>query len=206
MSADELGRLVARESAAAAAPTPALELPVVDLRTLLGEMTALKAEVRAETRAARDLRSAHEEASAALRDELHRAAVREQGHQRDLRATRRRAASGLIDIADRLEAALRSARAPVRRRWLWRDAPLDGFAEGLEITLERVAQHLADLGVTRIPVAGRFDPVEMEAVEVASRPDIPDGHVALEIVAGYRDDAGTLRPAQVQVNRQGGDR
>jgi hypothetical protein len=95
-------------------------LPAVDLRTLLGEMAALKAEVRTVTVEAREARQAGDESARQLRAELERAAEREDAHRRAADDARRRAARALIDVGDRLEAAVRSARAPVRRRWFAR--------------------------------------------------------------------------------------
>ncbi len=195
MSADELPD---RRTAAAADPDEE-QVPVVDLRTLLGEMAALKAEVRAVTVEARAARQGADETSGVLRAELDRAAGREAALRRTADEERRRAAQALIDVADRLGAALR---VPVPRRW-FRPAPETGLRGGLELTLRGVGERLASLGVTRVPCEGApFDPETMEALRAVQRDDLPEGTVVEEITAGWRDERGPVRLAQVVVSRR----
>ncbi len=171
--------------------------PVVDLRTLLGEMAGLKMEIRAETQASRALRTTVDEGSAALKAALERAQTQEvQG--------RRGIARALIDIADRLHAALRSARRPAPRGLFWRrpDPRVEALADGLSMTAARLTEHLGTLGVRAVRAQGcAFDPETMEAVGTVSRGDLADGLVVEEITTGYVDEAGTVRVAQVTVNR-----
>ena len=206
---EPLDALLAREIAAAG-QTPDFdpELPAVDLRTLLGEMAALKSEVRAETRAAREMRDALRGEAAGLRADLDRAAAREADLRDRLdqaaRDSRRHAARALFDIADRLEAAVRSARTPVRRQWFRpTDSALPALVDGLELTLRRVHEHLGELSVRRIEIRDcTFDPQYMQAVRAVCRPDIDDGVLVEEITAGYRDDDSVLRAAEVIVNQR----
>lgn len=182
--------------------------PAVDLATLLGEMAALKTEVRAETRAARDLREHLARTRVALEGELARGAAREERLRADaeelLREERRRAAQALLAVLDRIEALEGAARrAPARGIWPFRrvDPALAATAEGLGLTAARVIEALAGLGVTRITAVGApLDPHRMEAVGTASAP-LPDLQVTEELVSGWMEGDRVLRLAQVVVNR-----
>ncbi len=179
------------------------DLPEVDLRTLLGEMAALKAEVRAQTQAARTAQSAPETSAEALGRELDRAATREAALRKQVDDDRRQAALALVDVADRLEATLATARLPAPRGFFVRADPrVAAFAEGLELTLRRVVRHLGALGVRRVDVERRpFDPQVMEAVGTRAEVSRPEGVVLSEVTAGYTDATGVVRAAQVIVNR-----
>ena len=179
------------------------DLPEVDLRTLLGEMAALKAEVRAQTQAARAVQSGPDTAAEALGRELDRGAAREAALRKQVDDQRRQAALALVDVADRLEATLATARLPAPRGFFVRADPrVAAFAEGLELTLRRVARHLGALGVRRVDVERQpFDPQHMEAVGTRCEVRRPDGVVLSEVTAGYTDAAGVVRAAQVIVNR-----
>jgi molecular chaperone GrpE (heat shock protein) len=179
------------------------DLPEVDLRTLLGEMAALKAEVRAQTQAARTAQSAPETSAEALGRELDRAATREAALRKQVDDDRRQAALALVDVADRLEATLATARLPAPRGFFVRADPrVAAFAEGLELTLRRVVRHLGTLGVRRVDVERRpFDPQVMEAVGTRAEVSRPEGVVLSEVTAGYTDATGVVRAAQVIVNR-----
>lgn len=165
--------------------------PTVDLRTLLGELTALKAEVRQQTREVKGTREALEVTASAAPAPPSEARV---------------AARALIDALTRLQAGLERAQAPIPRRW-WRpradDAPLKALIEGLELSCARIEGALSELGVTRrLTINQPFDPAWMEAVSVSRLADQPDGIVLEEIRAGYRDERGALQTAQVVVNRR----
>ncbi|MBU0553877.1 nucleotide exchange factor GrpE [Myxococcota bacterium] len=165
--------------------------PPVDLRALMGELIALKAEVRRETSEVK-----------AIREALH--ATPTADHAAD-RAADRAAARALIDVLARLRAGVRCAQPP-RRRW-WgtprRDVALDALLEGLALSCARIEGALADLGVERIStLATSFDPIRMEAVGIRAEPSQPDGLVIEEVRAGYQDSHGVLQVAQVIVNRR----
>ncbi len=99
--------LLERERAAAGDDGPVFpELPEVDLRTLLGEITALKAAVREALTELRDRRVAARDETAAPAS----AGAAEDTADAGERAGRRQAAVILIDLADRLEPALAQAR------------------------------------------------------------------------------------------------
>lgn len=181
---EPLDALLAAEIAAAT--QAAAGAPPVDLRTLLAELVALKAEIRQETRAARELR-AEVEAQRAKNDPT------------------RSAARALIDVADRLDASILAARAPAPRRWFRRgaDARILALAEGLALTRRRIREDLGTLGVTPIRTVGLpFDPELMEARQVSHDANQAEGVVLAEITTGWRDASGVLRAAEVIVNRE----
>ena len=197
-----------------------VDLPAVDLRTLLSEMAALKAEVRAETQSARDLRKGLERSLETLQTELTRSQQRNAELRAELEQAEskhsRRSALALMDVADRVEAAVSAARMPEPSRpgrWWWQrprvieTSAIDALVEGLVLTLRRVQSHLGDLGVRRIETQDRpFDPTHMEAVGAISRAGVDEGRVVEEITAGYSASDGVVRSAQVVVNRKGSDR
>lgn len=183
--------------------------PPVDLATLLGEMAGLKAEVRAETRSARDVRDRLAAAQAMLQEELTRAGTREEHLRAEAQEQRiedrRRAARTLLSVLDRVEALGRAARAP-RRRGLWffrrPDPVVAAMAGGLALTEARIAESLAGMGVLRIPTAGQpLDPHRMEAVGTVQDPALADMTVVEELISGWMDGERVLRTAQVIVNK-----
>lgn len=215
-----------------------VEVPSVDLSTLLAEMAALKSEIRQHTQAFRQAREQFAKALEVNAAELHRAHARRSRLKEELQRREREGSRGLalslIDIADRLEGGLRAAGKLVRSgdsgpiadrpeggpraaeepagsrdsssKGSRTEHPLErgaaALADGLRLTLDRVGRHLAGLGVERVRcVGGSFAPDLMEAIETTCRSDRADGEVVEEITAGYRDPSGTLRPAQVVVNR-----
>lgn len=201
----DLRDLLDREIAAADAPPPAEVLPAVDLRTLLGELTALKSEARALSVEAREARQAADAGADGLRDQLDRAAQREDALRAAADDARREGMLALIDVSDRLEAALRTAGPPARRRWFAPrpDPALPALREGLHLTLRGLHARLEALGATRVTTRdARFDPDTMEALRADHRPDLPEGTVVDEITAGWRTARGVLRTAQVVVGRQ----
>lgn len=196
-----------------------LGLPEIDLRTLLAEMIALKAAVRAEATASRDARDRFSNAVEMLENELSRARVREDRLAADwgdrLSIVGRRATLDLIELADRLEPAIERARHISQGRWTWLpwrrpDRAQEALVEGLELTWRRLGRQLEEQGVRRLSTVGeRFDPNTMEAVERVERDDVDEGVVVQEVSAGYvcdegrggrGDDVRVVRVAQVVVN------
>jgi molecular chaperone GrpE len=187
-------------------------LPPVDLQTLLGEMAALKNEVRVETRASRELRQASGDALDLLRGELERVGAREEKLRGDIdearRAERRAAAMILVDVLDRLTIESRSLQRMHDGQgnfWPWqkrRKARLASLVEGRELTVKRVRDELSGLNVRSIDALGRgFDPQIMEAVDTVELAELADGQVVEEVTAGYLLGERPLRIAQVVVNR-----
>lgn len=201
--------LLARELRLARETTPlAPGLPEVDLRTLAGALTALRREIRAETQAVRAVREHSRDALADLDASVARLVGQHAALARKIDELRAEAAQqglqALIDIADRLDATARVVSRPRAGAWLpWgrrARARLASIEDGLRLTQERIAEHLAAARITRLQVIGRgFDAALMEAVDRVQRADVPEGTVVDEIAAGYRCGDRVLRPARVVV-------
>ena len=227
-----LARWLEEEQAAGraqTAPDVAAEalLPEVDLASLLAEMAALRAEVRAETHAARNTREQLEGAvrtlqerdasaasqQAALEAELQRLrAERERAGEAAAQATQsaERAPTRLaLDLLERLQPSLDQAQELALPRWRWPGRQAEpgaaALAEALQLTLRRLHDQLDRAGVRRVGAPGDpFDPEVMEAVDVVDEPGVAEGTVVQLVLPGYQDPRGLLRPAQVVVARAGG--
>lgn len=180
-----------------------------DLRTLLGEMAALKREVRTYTEESRQAQGQAERVGFSNEDgpKLHEILEEIQKSKAD---SGKRAASALIDIADRIAPALRAA--DVLAVSIEKGEPLSSramrsLATGLRMTIERLEAHLAQLGIKPLQAKGRaFEPASMEVVGTVQRPDLPEGRVVEEVTRGYIDSDGSTmaRTAQVVVNKLNG--
>lgn len=83
---------------------------------------------------------------------------------------------------------------------------LDSMVTGYGMSLERVERALVRRGLEPIDCAGRrFDPAQMEAVEVVHTNDRPAGEVVEEIRRGYFRDGRVFRHALVKVAKPAGD-
>lgn len=188
----------------------ALFKPGVDLVTLLGEVAAVKAELRKETQAFRQTKDGFAGALKTLNQELQRSRQREKKLRGEIERARgeteKQVARALIAVADRLEPATEAAEGLFARgwwtltRWILGGAP--ALKKGLELTLENINQHLLELGVSRILTLGkRFDPHLMTAVGTAAEPEVADGLVTRQALCGYLMKGEIFRTAQVVVNR-----
>jgi len=184
--------------------------PKVDLATLLAEMTALKTEVRTETKTARALRDKLEESFELLQQELAQSKQREKKLQEALEASKRentrQNAKALIDLADRLESTIENAKKLVEPRRHWFTMKVDPAAqamlEGLRLTESKLQGHLKNAGIQKVQSKEQpFDANTMECIDTAKNPEVPDGYVVEEITAGYQDEQGSIRTAQVIVNK-----
>jgi molecular chaperone GrpE len=190
-----------------------------DLFTVFVELTALRNEVRTESRLVKEaldqfrgvfgtLQSSH----ATLEQELKRAQAdtEERG-----RALLRPLLLELLDLRDRLSAGLQQPAAPpagwfARSFSHWRGrrlADAEGWREGLGITLRRLDRILAERRVVRIETLGqRFDPRMGRVVGTTEDETIGNGIVVDEVSAGFLWDDALLRAAEVIVNRSGAER
>jgi molecular chaperone GrpE len=183
-----------------------------DLYAVFVEVAALRTEVRTESRLVKDaleqfrgtfetLQASH----ATLQRELDRARS-ETREQR--RAALRPLLLDVLDLRDRLAAALKMPAAP-RLRWpqrLWRRPSGQGKAwqEGLRMMLDRFDHVLQGRGVQAMQLIGQpFDPQLARVIGTAADPAAADGLVLEEVRAGYFWESQVLRTAEVIVSKTG---
>jgi molecular chaperone GrpE len=175
--------------AALASPEQAEDLPPPD------EGDSLRAAceaLRAERDAARSERDA-------LQDRLLRLAAEFDNHRkrnaREWQEQRRRAAAEVLrqvlEIADNLERALRSA-----------EADAGGLRRGVELIHQQLQALFKRCGIEVLEARGQpFDPTQHEAVQVVDTDEVQSQHVVDVVQAGYRLHGEILRPARVTVSR-----
>jgi molecular chaperone GrpE len=182
----------------------------VDLYSLFTELSALKAEVRLESRQLKDavdqfreLFNSLEEHKQQLQSELERC---HQNSQRTHALAERDLLVGIIELRDRIDAGLHStqqyqpsllARASRRNMLL-----LESLHEGQKITLRRLDELLSRYQVLPIETLGvSVDPHTMRVHSVTKHPEYEDGQVTEEITKGFRRGEDILRTAEVIVNK-----
>jgi molecular chaperone GrpE len=96
----------------------------------------------------------------------------------------------ILPVLDDLERALQQAPEGIEQTWL----------RGIELTLQRLREELAAVGVQPIEALGsRFDPRLHEAIGSEESTRHPEGTVLRELRRGYRIDGQVLRPSLVRV-------
>ncbi len=184
---------------------------LLDLRSLLAEMAALKNEVRLESRqfrsALEELKT-HGEALRLQNERLTRDLDRVRGEAAHAqRQAERRLLLGIVDLRDRLQAGADAAAAR-RPSALARLVPGEtrfarAVSEGLTLTLQRLDQLLETHRVRPIEVLGKpLDPQIMRALGVEAAPDAPEGVVLREVRRGFHLGGDLLRAAEVIVNKK----
>ena len=184
---------------------------LLDLRSLLAEMAALKNEVRLESRqfrsALEELKT-HGEALRLQNERLTRDLDRARGEAAHAqRQAERRLLLGIVDLRDRLQAGADAAAAR-RPSALARLVPGEtrfarAVSEGLTLTLQRLDQLLETHRVRPIEVLGKpLDPQIMRALGVEAAPDAPEGVVLREVRRGFHLGGDLLRAAEVIVNKK----
>ena len=118
----------------------------------------------------------------------------------------------VVDLRDRLLAAVKLAATPARPNLvdslvdsLLRRRPPDGTAwqDGLRMTLRRLDQVLADRQVVPLVLQGRpFDPHRARAVGTAPDAGVAEGIVLEEIRTGFLWEDQVLRIADVIVSKR----
>jgi len=187
------------------------EAELLDLRSLLAEMAALKNEVRLESRqfrsALEELKT-HGEALRLQNERLTRDLDRVRGEAAHAqRQAERRLLLGIVDLRDRLQAGADAAAAR-RPSALARLVPgetrfVRAVSEGLTLTLQRLDQLLETHRVRPIEVLGKpLDPQIMRALGVEAAPDAPEGVVLREVRRGFHLGGDLLRAAEVIVNKK----
>lgn len=179
-------------------------------------ITALTQEVKLQGRAFKELnttlgvqaeRSLHE-----LRSEFgeRERVLQRQAEQR----SRKEILHALLDLRDRLERGLDSAKTGVARlrekTWLQRLVGPDpdpaaeavqAMLKGYELGLERLDQTLADMNVREIRALGEpFDPRCMNAVDKQVSAEAGEGIVLEVYRSGFEWNGEIFRPAQVKVS------
>ena len=187
---------------------------------LWSAMTALSQEVKLQGRAFKELATRLDLQAASIGDEI-RAAYRER--ERDIereaeRRARKQILGSFVDLRDRLERGLQSAKTGIseiakarQRNWLNRifsrqsdhsSAPiLASLIRGYELGLDRLDQTLEDFNARPIASLGRtFDPRSMNAIERENSDKVPEGTVMEVYRTGYEWNGEVFRPAQVKVS------
>ncbi len=181
-----------------------------DQFSLFTELTALKAEVKRESRQVKEaldqfkgIFTTLQTGYAALTKELEARQAREKSLQHE---ALRPLLLQLLELHDRLEAATTSATPPRRKftAWLCRREQQWNNAqrEGQRMTLRRLYEILAEQKVRPLEALGRpLDPHTMRVLETESHPGVAEGIVTYEMRKGFAWEDELLRPAEVRVNK-----
>jgi len=106
-------------------------------------------------------------------------------------------ARDVLAVADNMHRALETSRSELREQ---ADATVKALIEGVELTERELLKVLEKNGVKKFsPVGEKFDPNVHQAMYEVSESDLPPGHVAQVIQAGYMLGDRVLRPALVGV-------
>ena len=187
-----------------------------DLYSIFVELAGMRSELRTESRLVKDaldqFRAVFETLQAGqdtLRHELERARA---DSANATRAALRPLLLDVVDLRDRLLAAVKLAATPARPSLvdslvdsLLRRRPPDGTAwqDGLRMTLRRLDQVLADRQVVPLVLQGRpFDPHRARAVGTAPDAGVAEGIVLEEIRTGFLWEDQVLRIADVIVSKR----
>ncbi len=108
-------------------------------------------------------------------------------------------ARDMLVVGDNLRRAIAAVPADARDG---RDPALNVLIEGVEVTERGMGQTLQKFGVKPIEAKGqKFDPEIHQAMYEVETADLPPGHVAEVVQAGYVIGERTLRPALVAVSK-----
>lgn len=115
---------------------------------------------------------------------------------------------GLLDLYDTVQASLQTLlkskeATPWFKRWKTCDNEiLQSVSKGQKMTLERILELLEECGAVPLDTAGcRFDPHTMRAVGTDSLSGLEDGVVSNESRTGFMLHGEIFRLADVRVNR-----
>ncbi|MBD3281578.1 nucleotide exchange factor GrpE [Candidatus Uhrbacteria bacterium] len=78
---------------------------------------------------------------------------------------------------------------------------IDNWITGIKAVNSLWQQMFDEIGLSKIPTEGEFDPELHSAVSQESDPDQPDGKILKVIQDGYKLKDDVLRPAKVVVNK-----
>lgn len=184
-----------------------------DLFTLLGEMAALRNEVKIESRQFKTALDEFKEVFGLLHSGHEQLSRKLDKYREDLKNQRREVTRAmlleLIDVYDRLAAGLAvlanyrplskffGAKTPKQDRRF-----IQGVEAGQTMTLRRVEQILAKYQVSPIDALHKpMNPHWMVAVEIDNQPELADGIVTEELRKGFLWNEDVLRLAEVKVNK-----
>jgi molecular chaperone GrpE len=106
-------------------------------------------------------------------------------------------ARDVLAVADNMQRAFEAVGPELREQG---DAKVKALVEGVELTERELLKVLEKHGVKKFSPAGeRFDPNVHQAMYEVENPELPGGHVAQVIQAGYMLGDRVLRPAMVAV-------
>ena len=106
-------------------------------------------------------------------------------------------ARDVLAVADNMQRALDAIAPELRESG---DAKAKSLIEGVEITERELLKVLEKHGVKKFsPEGQKFDPNVHQAMYELEHPEIPPGHVAQVLQAGYMLGDRVLRPAMVGV-------
>jgi molecular chaperone GrpE len=186
----------------------------IDLLTLFTELSALKNEVRLESRQVKQALDHSRELIDGLREsnrQFSHELARQRQQEDEFRLTAERPLLlELVELRDRIEAARQSLLSyrpgllerlsDKRGRWI------RGAGEGLEIMQRRLDGLLVRYQVSPIdPIGKRMDPHTMRVCGTEQREDQDEAIVLTEVRKGYRRANQVLRLAEVVVNKKGSE-
>lgn len=120
-------------------------------------------------------------------DNFRRRSAKERAQERQ--RGRRDATEKLLPVFDSLTSGLLALKAD------------DPARKGLQVVYNQLLSAFEQLGLERIPTKGeKFDPAVMEGIAHFPHPEHAEGIVLDESRAGFRDELGLLRAAQVVVS------
>lgn len=188
----------------------------VDDYAMWSAVTALTQEVKLQGRAFKELSGTLDaQAGRALEELRAEFGERERLLQRQAEhRCRKEILHALLDLRDRLERGLESAKGvvsrPVRQSWRQRLAgalsdaggeAVEALMKGYELGLERLDQTLADMNARPVPALGeRFDPRSMNAVDKQPSDTVAEGIVLEVYRSGFTWNGEVFRSAQVKVS------
>jgi molecular chaperone GrpE len=106
-------------------------------------------------------------------------------------------ARDVLQVADNMQRAFETLGSELREQG---DAKVKSLVEGVELTERELLKVLEKHGVKKFSPAGeRFDPNVHQAMYEVESAELPPGHVAQVIQAGYMLSDRVLRPALVAV-------
>lgn len=183
---------------------------------LWAAITALTQEVKLQGRAFKELRVSLDSQTSRIAEQI-RAEDGELQREAERRC-QKEILGALLDLRDRLERGLASAKASAadlarasRRGWLKRllvklgsdppGAAIAALIKGYELGLDRLDETLGGFNACPIPSLGQpFDPRRMNAVDTQESGDVPQGTVLEVYRSGYEWNGEVFRPAQVKVS------